>query len=76
MLEITLIILNLILITILGGVCFLVYKIYKSHGKTIMDNMKNFSVLSEQLKEHQNLLSKGKQNPMEQLNELMKFFKK
>ena len=68
MLEITLIILNTLLISILVGLIVIVYKFYKSYGKSLMNNLQNFSKISEQFK--------NQQNPLEQFNNLMNMFKK
>jgi len=75
MLEVTLIILNILLICILVGGFFLLYKFYKSYGKNLMGNLQDFSKMSEQLKNQQKMFPKG-QNPLEQINDLMKMFKK
>lgn len=67
MLEITLIILNLILISILLFMILFLYKIYKKFGNNIMGNLQQFGRMNSQL---------NNQNPMEQLNNLMKMLKK
>lgn len=67
MLEVTLIILNAILISILLFMIFFAYKIYKKFGKNIMGNFQQLNRMNSQL---------NNQNPMEQLNNLMKMLKK
>ena len=68
MLEITLIILNVLLISILLGAIFVGYKFYKNYGKNLMGGFESFSKMNEQLR--------NQQNPLEQLNNIMKMMKK
>lgn len=71
MLEVTLIILNLILITMLLTLIVLGYKFYKKYGKKVFQNMDNLMKLNQRMLSDKNT-TQTSINPYELISSVMK----
>lgn len=71
MLEVTLIILNLILITMLLTLIVLGYKFYKKYGKKVFHNMDNLMKLNQRMLSDKNT-TQTSINPYELISSVMK----
>lgn len=71
MLEVTLIILNLILITMMLTLMFLGYRFYKKYGKKVFQNMNNLMTLNQRMLSDKNT-TQTSINPYELISSVMK----